>query len=535
MFATLCPLHPVLVSLARRPLAGVLCALVASCLAVPEGHTQILLPDGFEDEVVASGLTFPVGFAFLPDGRMLAVEHQQPAPNETDGHVHLIVDGTVIEPPILVIDNVNIGNERGLLGVAVDPDWPQRPYAYFYFTHLDGYCDLRMYTAVGDLTDPASTDLSFQDPYEILIDIPDESEFHQAGTLRFGTDGMLYLSTGDDASSCAAADSTTLLGTILRLDVSALPAGGSGPPDKSLITPPDNPFPGPDENAQLVYCFGLRNPYHFSIDRVTGTLYIGDVGTTEWEELDASSGGEYFGWPRREGAHNAPQGGACPGDPGVDPIWEYPHGLQLASIIGGPAYRGAPGGGIYDFPPDYAGDVFFAKHYQGTLHRLQYDDLAGAWALADSAPGQPSAGAWAAGLGRISDIQVGPDGAIYYALFGNPSRIRRIISTTTTAIDERQHPPARRQELAFSPNPVRMGRSATLRYTVARPGRVSIDLYTVAGAHVLELFSGQQSAGPHTRVWDGLLADGSPAAPSVYLARVTTPGGSAGTKITIVR
>ncbi|MGD8396372.1 MAG: PQQ-dependent sugar dehydrogenase, partial [Candidatus Eiseniibacteriota bacterium] len=477
---------------AARVTLAALVAIICLGAGLPAAVRAVVdLPDGFEDEEVAVGVIRPVGLAFLPDGRMLAIEHQQSAPHETEGQVQLIVGGTVVEPPVLVIDSVLVGNERGLLGVAVDPGWPDRPYAYFYFNHLDGYCALRMYTATGDLNDPSSTDLSFTSPYNILTDIPDETEYHQAGTLRFGSDGMLYVSTGDDASSCAAADSTTLLGTILRLDVSALPGAGSGPPDKSLITPPDNPFPGPDPNARLAYCFGLRNPYHFSIDRVTGKLYIGDVGNASWEELDEAAGGEYFGWPRREGAHPGTLGGACPGDPGVDPIWEYPHPLGPASIIGGPLYRPAPGGGVHDFPPEYDGDVFYVEHYEGTMHRLTFDAGSGTWGLADPVPGQPAPDVWATGITRVADIQVGPDGAIYYAqVFPGP--IRRIVSTATAAVGEGRDVPVAKPHLAFSPNPVRAGVASALRYVVSRPGRVSIDVYTVAGTHLLELWSGHQ-------------------------------------------
>src|SRR6185436_11356626 len=116
----------------------------------------------------------------------------------------------------------------------------------------------------GDLTNASDGSLTI-DPttrYDILTDIPDNAFNHNGGTVRFGPDGKLYISIGDDASSCQPQNLTILAGKILRLDISALPAGGGGPPAKSLITPADNPYVGnANANAKLVGYWGLRNPF----------------------------------------------------------------------------------------------------------------------------------------------------------------------------------------------------------------------------------------------------------------------------------
>src|SRR5262249_3992598 len=149
-----------------------------------------------------------------------------------------------------------------------------------------------------------STSLALGSPYLIFKDILDHQENHNGGTLRFGPDRYLYVSAGDDGSGCNAQDLNLPNGKILRLDVSRIPGAGSGPPPVADITPPDNPIPGPSADARLVYAWGLRNPFRFTIDPQTGNLYIGDVGLLSWEELDEivhGDAGRNYGWPVYEG------------------------------------------------------------------------------------------------------------------------------------------------------------------------------------------------------------------------------------------
>ena len=117
--------------------------------------------------------------------------------------------------------------------------------------------------------------------------------------MRFGPDGMLYDSMGDDASGCPAQDDATLHGVILRLDVSRLPSTPGGPPTIDVITPADNPqIASGNLNTRLIWAWGLRNPFRFQIDPTNGVLYIGDVGESQFEEIDrAPVGGLNFGWP----------------------------------------------------------------------------------------------------------------------------------------------------------------------------------------------------------------------------------------------
>jgi glucose/arabinose dehydrogenase len=404
------------------PLFRIALAALLTCpvlMAAPRARAA--LPTDFADQLVVSGLSQPAGFAFLPDGRLLIIEQKT-------ARVRLATVGSGSADTTFVVPEVNIsGNERGLLGIAIDPEWPTRPYVYFYFDQTPSIkCWIVRYTASGDLSNPASSDLTLADRYVIVNDIPDDANNHNGGTIRFGPDGMLYASLGEDADPCDAQNLTLLKGVILRLDVSGLPSGAGGPPAKSSITPGDNPFVGnPNANAKLVYAYGLRNPFRFQIDPVTGLLYIADVGQNTWEEFDECSGGENFGWPEYEGP--AQPGSACPPvDPHIGPIAWYSRIGFTASIISVGRYRRACGG-AYSFPADYEGDAFFAEYYQGWGRRIE--ESGGSWSAAPAAPGQPNATDWFTATANVSDWATGPDGSLYYCKqFSSPS-IRRIVYT----------------------------------------------------------------------------------------------------------
>ena len=217
----------------------VLAFLVLPATARAQGE---ILPQGFELQPVITDVFEPgrpVGFAELPDGRFLVIERNT-------GFVRLHAVGSAVAPVIHTVPDVSIEAERGLLGIAIDPGWPARPYVYVYYTYFTKATGnlgrLRLYTATGDLADPLSSTLALGNPFDLLTDLPDDSEIHNGGTLRFGPDGMLYLSLGDDGDACNAQDLTTLAGGILRLDVSGMPEVGPGPPDKADLVAAGNPF-----------------------------------------------------------------------------------------------------------------------------------------------------------------------------------------------------------------------------------------------------------------------------------------------------
>jgi len=320
---------------------------------------------------------------------------------------------------------------------------------------------------------------------------------------------------------------------VLRLNVAALPDTGSGPPLKSLITPPDNPFPPANANAGLTFCFGLRNPFRFHIDPLTGLLFIGDVGQSTYEEVDQASGGENFGWPFREGPLvRQPTGCTEPGGSGSqtydDPIFYYdrtdpPGG---ASIIGGPRYRPVTGGACC-FPSLYDGAVFFSDYYRGFL-RVIKDTGGGTWAALDSVPGQPNATDWGSGYNYIGDYLEGPDGAIYY-LKQNPGSLRRIAYSNTSGIGDEV---LRARSLAVRPNPYLAGRcSLTIELAAGMESR-RVSIYALDGSRVAVLTA---PAAGRVFTWDGRDRTGGPAPAGVYLVSAVGGAGRATGRIVLLR
>lgn len=510
-----------------RPLLRMAAGLVVllASLGLSREATSAL-PTDFEDHLVVYGLTFPSGFAFLPDGRILIIEQRT-------GRVRLAV-GSVADTTLTIPDVNGVQSERGLLGIAVDPDWPVRPYVYFYYNQTPSLkCRIVMYTAAGDLTNPASSNLTLASPYAILTDIPDADPSHNGGTLRFGPDKHLYASLGEDGDPCGAQDSTTLKGVILRLDVSDLPLGGSGPPAKSLITPPDNPFVGGNANAGLVWAFGLRNPFRFHIDPADGRLFIADVGETEWEEVNECFGGEDFGWPQYEGPEVLSNSCVVQGAY-TAPIAAYNRTGFTASVISATLYRPTPGG-VYNFPPHYHGDFFYADYYQGFVRRLEKSG--NAWAPAPMVPGQTTDD-WATSLLNASDWQVGPDGGLYYCKQLFDPAIRRIVYTANpVGVGD---PPLRRPALlSVSPNPYVPGHgSVRISVGVDRGRPVEIGVFDVSGRRVAAIESlgahGAEAGGvPRVVTWDGTDRAGRSLRPGLYFLKLAGAGSRASARLVI--
>jgi glucose/arabinose dehydrogenase len=212
------------------------------------------VPTQFVEELVVGNLDQPNGMAFAPDGRLFVTE-------QNTGRIRMIVSGHIATTdPAGTVPGLNPGTERGLQGIAVDPRWPTFPYVYVLYTHTGSREVLMRLTATGGVTTPTAQNIVLGSPLEIIGDIRDQFDNHNGGCVRFGIDGMLYVSLGEDGDPCSSQQPDSLRGKLLRLDVSQIPPGGGGPVARALITPADNPIQGPTDNARLVYAYGLRNP-----------------------------------------------------------------------------------------------------------------------------------------------------------------------------------------------------------------------------------------------------------------------------------
>jgi glucose/arabinose dehydrogenase len=232
--------------------------------------------------------------------------------------------------------------ERGLLSIAVPPDFPQSGLFYVDYTGQDGPGNLH----VAELRASGGT-ASIGTLRNVLTVNHAQASNHNGGQLQFGPDGDLYISTGDGGSTPNnAQDTNSLLGKVLRIDPQQ-----SGP--KAYSVPADNPFvgsPGLDE----IWAYGFRNPWRFSFDHLTGNLLIADVGQNNYEEVDyapLSSGlgrGANYGWAVCEGLHNYPSGTLGCSLPGhTDPIFEYSHAGGGCAITGGYVARDPSLGDLY--------------------------------------------------------------------------------------------------------------------------------------------------------------------------------------------
>ena len=410
-----------------------LCGVVAATsMSLSTPAVAISLPNGFTEQVViSSGLSIPVGMAFLPDGRLLVIQQGDNTNGNADDDAKVKLWANATLGTLLTMPEVNTGGERGLLGIAVDPGFPLRPYIYLFYTNDSPQrIQIARYTVGGDLNDPSSANLTIDSNTKVILlhDIPDDASNHNGGTLRFGPDGKLYISIGDDADRCDAQDLTLLKGKILRITVDGVTGTFNAATDRASLDPGDNPFSGDGNlDKRLVWAYGLRNPFRFAIDPVSGRIYVGDVGNSAREEASegsppANEGGadsaDNFAWPYFEGTHvpTDPNCGIAP-PPNHPPIFEYDHsGQGSLSVMGGPVYRGNPyPNDISDdvsFPLSFEGVYFASEYYVGFLRARRWDPGTSAWV---QITGGATADDFATDLsGGSSDWTVGPDGALYY-------------------------------------------------------------------------------------------------------------------------
>jgi glucose/arabinose dehydrogenase len=328
------------------------------------------VPAGFTDRTIAGGLNAPTAMAFLPDGRLFVCQQ--------GGAVRVIKNGALLPTPFVSL-TVDSAGERGLIGIAIDPQFASNGFVYLHYTvpGTPSHNRVSRFTASGDIALPGSE--------IVLVDLDALSGAtnHNGGAIHFGPDGKLYVAVGENATSSNAQTLSNRKGKILRYN-----ANGT--------IPADNPFASSASGAnRAIWALGLRNPFTFAFDPPSGRMYINDVGQSAWEEIDLGVAGSNYGWPTTEGTTSNPAFRS--------PLYAYGHGSGafLGCAIAGGAFVRA---GSSAFPASYNGFYFFA-------------DLCGGWINTRSSGGQVAT--FASGIVTPVDLQIGPDGALYYLARGS--------------------------------------------------------------------------------------------------------------------
>ena len=329
------------------------------------------LPTGFAETLLVNGLSSPTAMAFAPDGRLFVCQQ--------GGSLRVVKNGVLLPAPFVTL-SVDPSGERGLLGVAFDPAFASNAYVYVYYTATSPAVHNRLsrFTASGDVAATGSE--------LVLLELGNLSGAtnHNGGAIHFGSDGRLYVAVGDNANGANSQTLANLLGKVLRLD-------------KDGAIPTDNPFYASASGVnRSIWTLGLRNPFTFAFHRVSGRMFVNDVGGSAWEEINDGIAGSNYGWPTTEGPTSDPRFRS--------PLFAYGHGGGTSNgcaITGGVFYDAA----TRPFPASYHDDYFFADYCNGWIR--SFDPVSGL------------ASVFATGIASPVDLKVQPDGSLYYLARGS--------------------------------------------------------------------------------------------------------------------
>ena len=351
-------------------------ALVLPLLWCAEASARgATLPAGFT-EVSYGGISGGTAMAVAPDGRIFVCEQ--------GGKLRVIKNGAFLATPFLTL-TVDSNGERGLLGIAFDPNFVTNQYVYVYYTVPTAPIHNRLsrFTANGDVAVAGSE--------FVLLNLDNlTATNHNGGALHFGLDGKLYVAVGENAVASNAQTLTNLLGKILRLNS-----------DGSI--PADNPFNGNPNARHEIWTYGHRNPFSFGVQPFTGRIFVNDVGQVTTEEIDDEMAGLNYGWPTCEGPFL--QGSTttpCNNPAYTDPFSYYLH-------TGSPTPCAITGGDFYNpqtpqFPSNYVGNYFFADYCGDFIRRID--------------PDTQVVTTFATGMDAPVDIDVDDYGNLYYLARG---------------------------------------------------------------------------------------------------------------------
>jgi len=373
---------------------------------------------GLRSLVYASGFTAPLAMVQDPTNASIQFVVEQ------GGRIRVVQGGAVLPADFLDLRGaISTGGERGLLGMAVAPDYASSGRFFVNFTNGSGHTVIARFRRSPNplVADPARFDLRIGGAPFILQPYSN----HNGGNLAFGPDGYLYIGLGDGGSgddpAHRAQDPTQLLGKMLRINVNL--------PDNDQLgytVPPDNPFlPGNPLGARPeIWAFGLRNPWRYSFDDParggTGALIIGDVGQNAYEEIDyepRGRSGRNYGWRNREGTHNNVTSAPPAYLPLTEPVLEYGR-TEGQSVTGGFVYRGTALG------PAHVGRYFFADFVTGRVWSIGLSIGPNGEATANPSVEHTAELGGKAALGSVSSFGIDLRGELYILNYSAGSVLR---------------------------------------------------------------------------------------------------------------
>ncbi|HEV7474866.1 MAG TPA: PQQ-dependent sugar dehydrogenase [Pyrinomonadaceae bacterium] len=353
---------------------------MALSLTLPAAVRAATLPANFVETQLASGFNNPTAMAFAPDGRLFVCQQ--------GGQLRVVKNGALLATPFVSL-TVDANGERGLLGVAFDPNFATNQFVYVYYTATTPQVHNRVSRFTASAGNP---DVAAAGSEVAILDLNNLSGAtnHNGGAIHFGPDGKLYISVGENANAANSQSVGNLLGKLLRINSDG-------------TIPGDNPttFPGiagsPSGINRAIWSVGLRNPYTFVFQPGSGRMFINDVGQNVWEEINEGIAGSNYGWSICEGVCAPPNANFR------DPLLQYGHGSSSTTgcaITGGAFYNPT----TVNFSSDYVGKYFYAEFCSGWIRRFD--------------PATSTSVPFATGISNPVDLIVTADGSLYYLARG---------------------------------------------------------------------------------------------------------------------
>ncbi|MEX0608415.1 MAG: PQQ-dependent sugar dehydrogenase [Balneolaceae bacterium] len=442
-------------------------ALLALCLFSSPANAQVTVVNAYPNLSFNSPIDYQ--YTSTTDSRVFAAERNgqlvvfQNNPETNNSQVFLNIT-----------DQVDTQGEGGLLGFAFHPEYNENGYFYIYYTTDDPFRSVLSRFEVSEANpDSAASDSEF-----ILMEVNQPFANHNAGQIRFGPDGFLYVALGDGGSGGDpeenGQDRTTLLGSILRIDVDTTED------DLNYGIPEDNPFVGNDEGyREEIYAYGLRNPYRFSFDSETGELWAADVGQNSLEEINIIESGKNYGWNTMEGTECFDPAMGCDTSGLELPIFEYGRS-EGQSITGGFVYRGSK-------VSELEGRYVYADFGSGRIWSLAWDgENASDNQLIHNFDGN-----------QIITFGEDQNGELYFGAFdGN--------------IYTFEANPVSIQAPAETPNSIRLAQNypnpfnptTEINFHLPEPTDVELRVYDILGQEIALLYDGYKNSGEHSVRFD---------------------------------